>query len=419
MSTYDEYYQNGRQTPSSDDSQLATQADDVVLLVDRLANNYNLSAALRDDLHSFLEVAHSLPTLELKIAIIQQATTLQNQQMLINTQKALATMQESVATIYNSLSTNAHITKHHTSEIQAVCKLIFYNGRRIDFDNDALKRDVMPLLKKNKKTNGLLIFFQDDSKTNLKLLTSEVGQQLSYVKTYMRRAMDKSLPSHDSPGISATSLATELAKKCLQGSENVKPQHVIWCMILRSFLRNHPDVRMAASADDEEFPVQLLPSKRTHNGTPKKADSKVHACFWNRIAALWAEKNKAYGSDLQSPAWNQHIRMLVKKELELFPSDPLTLVVGTGGDAAGSSSISEQPRHEVPLTTSNARNVVQSVGGHSGQASLDRLINTPTNFTWGGNPIRGPTLPALNLSRMDRADDRAAGFSSSPGFGRG
>jgi hypothetical protein len=115
--------------PSSDPpSDRSQQSDDPTVLVDLLANNYNLSLDLRSDLHSVLaydflssyilplnlssQIVRSLPPTQLKMALIQQATTLSNQQLLIETKALCSTIHDVATKIYKSLSDNAQITKH-------------------------------------------------------------------------------------------------------------------------------------------------------------------------------------------------------------------------------------------------------------------------------------------------------------------
>jgi hypothetical protein len=92
----------------------------------------------------------------------------------------------------------------------------------------------------------------------------------------------------------------------------------------RSFIRSDNDLRLSAAAggsgdddddDDEELPRAVLstvPAKRNHSGNVKvhASDGKLIAAFWARVAFLWKQKNKAYGTDLKSDGWTGCVRLL-------------------------------------------------------------------------------------------------------------
>ncbi|KAJ6554596.1 hypothetical protein B0H19DRAFT_151426 [Mycena capillaripes] len=81
--SYEDYgFEERSSDPHSDGSHTADLSDDSSVLVDLLANNYKLDIELRNDLHSFLDVVQSLPPVQLKMAIILQATALCNQQVI-------------------------------------------------------------------------------------------------------------------------------------------------------------------------------------------------------------------------------------------------------------------------------------------------------------------------------------------------
>ncbi|KAJ7780684.1 hypothetical protein DFH07DRAFT_949911 [Mycena maculata] len=407
--TYDEF---GNPEPSSDDGPRATTpSEDPAVLVDLLANNYDLTIEYRSDLHSFLEVARGLPPKELKIVLIQQATTLANQQHLIETKAICSMINETVTKVSASLSVNARITKEQISEIGAACKVVFYSGRCYNFSNEDLKAEVIPYLEKHSAVNGLEILFK--TKTNHKLLTASVGRVLSYTKTWLRRTFITSIPdaAKNNCGLSVTALTTLLAKKCLLGSENAKAKHAIWVLIVRSFIRNNTNLRVVLGLDasddddDDEFsaavsadPPPTVPAKRNHAGTP--------------ITVLWMERNQKYTPDLQSPGWTEYINACLKKELTLFPSDPLALIVGnksSGGTAPAAAASAmgclsgvlggTGPRQPMTPNASNA-NPTALPGIFSGQPpfrTMDDLMNTATPFTFGNSTSRsGLTLPPLN-----------------------
>ncbi|KAJ7788538.1 hypothetical protein B0H14DRAFT_3576707 [Mycena olivaceomarginata] len=170
--------------PSSEDTYIGSQEDDPALFVDHLANSYHLNPESRGELHAYFTIARNLPPTQLKIHLIQHASMLQNHQLLIDIKTLCASTKDTTDTVLKSLSTS-----RDSSCMQGPC----YNGRRTDFDNDALKRDVMPLLKKNMATNGLSVFINSENKATQKLLGT---------------AIDKPLPSGSNRGTGVTELAT-------------------------------------------------------------------------------------------------------------------------------------------------------------------------------------------------------------------
>ncbi|KAJ7905517.1 hypothetical protein B0H14DRAFT_2660584 [Mycena olivaceomarginata] len=415
-----------RSDPSSDDTYIGSQEDDPALFVDHLANSYHLNPESRGELHAFFTIARNLPPTQLKIHLIQHASMLQNHQLLIDIKTLCASTKDTTDTVLKSLSTSTQLGSAQTAEIQAACKVLCYNGRRTDFDNDALKRDVMPHLKKNMATNGLSVFINSENKATQKLLGTAVGQALSYAKTYLRRSIDKSLPSGSNRGTGVTELATELAKKCLGSSDKAQAKHAIWCLIIRSFVRAHPGLRMKASrneADDdaENFPApaNLLPQKRSHTGLTKAStsDGKLLEAFWREMARIWGEKNTQYGTDLKSEGWTAYINECVQKERMLHPDDPLALIVGEAGaaaapgtaltptnrlagisDLAASAGGSPSRPPQTPADTRRRQAIPHPFGGPG--VSMDTLLRTPTEFTFRSRPLSrnsGLRLAPLNL----------------------
>ncbi|KAF7349989.1 hypothetical protein MVEN_01300200 [Mycena venus] len=300
--------------PHSDDSQNTIQGDELTVFFYLLANNYKLDIELRSDLHSFLDVARSLPPLQLKIALIQQATALSNQQVLLETKAICSTVHEVVSKVYKSLSDNLKITKEQMSEITAACKTHF-TGRRFEFSNDDFKVDVIPYLEQHADTNGLAMIFEDKTQAHHKLLVGKVGLAASNTKTWLRRTLVNFLPDpkKNNRGVSVTTLATYLSNKCLGDSKHVRAKHAIWLIIIRFFIRHNEDLRFivstdnAAVDDDElEFPtsISMVPAKRAHTGAvvAQNSDGKRIEHFWRQIT--------------------------------LFPTDRLALIVGDKSPSA-------------------------------------------------------------------------------------
>ncbi|KAJ7177169.1 hypothetical protein C8R46DRAFT_1078284 [Mycena filopes] len=409
-----QYDAHGRLLPSSDDEPSLPPTEE--LLADHLANNYSLDAENRGELEAFSEIARALPRAHYKVALILQATSLQNHQLLREMKTGFAGLEETLSFVRKSLSDNVTLSKDQTGEIAAACRVLFYSGRRQVFDNDALKPELTTYLKKYKATNGLSVLFEDHTQAHSKLLAIHVGRALSGVKSFIRRSLIKSLSDGNAnPGCGVTAITTQLAKKCLGGSENAKPQHAIWCLIIRSFIRSDADLRMspadAADEGDEEFPEELapltVPAKRTHSGTVKvqSSDGKIIAAFWSRVRVLFARKNKVFGDqDLKSEGWTNYINSCVAQEKIAYPGDQLAAIVGTDVTPTAASSSSRLSGISSPFAndTVNSRTPIASGsrphGVHLstpfGFGGNERL-HTPTGFT-GGSAGSGIRLPPLN-----------------------
>ncbi|KAJ7462591.1 hypothetical protein FB451DRAFT_1180888 [Mycena latifolia] len=284
---------------------------------------------------------------------------------------------------------------------------------------------VTPYLEDKLATNGLDIFFT----------TTKANKQLV-----------KSTPNDKRPGVGVTSLTTVLAKKCLGGSENAKAKHAIWCLILHAFIRRNDDLRTAVvddktvpeeqfGNDDDEFPVSIVPAKLNNTGAVvvQASDGKIVQDFWCRLTSLWCCQNKDLGTpDLKSEPWTRFINDYVKEEQQLFPSDVLTLIIGSGSAAAAattatasvppasgrlSGTSSTGTLFRLPLTPNagNSHPAASPFGGFPGQTipSLDHLMNTPTNFVRSGSSsTSGLRLPPFNAAFEGRAE--GSGSSMSP-----
>ncbi|KAJ7127458.1 hypothetical protein C8R43DRAFT_1028067 [Mycena crocata] len=416
------------QRSDDDDSQSASQWDDPTLLVDHLANNYGLDNGHRDELHAFLDVARPLPPLQLKISLFQQVATLQNHQVLDELRALCTAIQEGIVAVKNSLSINPVLNKDQHAEINSACRAQFFTGRRVEFDNETIKAAVVPSLRKNKGTNGMALFFEGNNLMLIRLINTAVGRACSYTKTFLRRILAQSISDgNENPGIGVTALTTSLAKKCLGGSENARAKHAIWCLIIRALIRGDKTLRMAANTDagddedDDDFPAAIsVPAKRTSSGTTKAhlPDKKIVTAFWHRVQTLFADKNRVFGTDLQSPGWTDYINQCIVQEKVMYPSDPLTLIVGTAAviTATPSSSANRLAGLTHQRTPSDAgpssRGVLTPLGVNGSSTafgtnlpSLDQMMRTPTNFTLGGVPVEsrsgsssGYMLPPIDTS---------------------
>ncbi|KAF7349745.1 hypothetical protein MSAN_01701400 [Mycena sanguinolenta] len=391
------------QMPSSDSyldsSQTAAEPDHSALLVDHLANNYGLDNESRAELH----LTRSLPCVQSKVALIQHACVLQNQQAVERLMAMCGTIQDS-------------------AEINAACKAVFFTGRLTDFDNEILKPQVVTHLKKYKDTNGFKLFFEESSQAHTRVIFGQVGRALSGTKSFFRKSVLQSLPDEKGGGgCSVTELANTLGRKCLGGIENVKAKHVIWLLIVRSLVLADKELRTAVadidddgdSDDNGESSSTLLPAKRTHGGTVKgrSSNGKIIAAYWNRMQLLWKHKNKKFGTaDLKSEAWTAYVNTCVAQERVRFPYDALTLITGNAAVAApAQSSVTVNRLAALPLLneaggsrpplTPRPSNAAPSFTTRS---SLDQIMNTPTPFTFNGVPLPAAySLPPLNTRRRE------------------
>ncbi|KAJ6611855.1 hypothetical protein B0H10DRAFT_2283841 [Mycena sp. CBHHK59/15] len=331
---HDDDYGDPPSPRSSDLQSVATF--DPALLVDHLANNYNLEDIYRDDLHSFLSIARPLPEVQLKIALVQQATALQTQQLLSEVKQICGSFRATTMDIQNSISQNIVFTKDQQAEVTAACKLQIFDGRRIEFDNEAIKADIMPYLKKHKESNGLNSFFEETTNTaRYRAISKLVGRQASYAKTFVRRTILQSIS--DKNRSSLTTLTALLARKCLGASENASPKHTIWCAII---LPTKDD-----GDDEDEQETSTVPVKRSRNGNRKKVtgDSELLEDFWVEVGALFKEKNKSWGSDLKAPGWALFVNVSIVEEQRLHPEDSLLLIPTTNSAPPPQAPPSSRP----------------------------------------------------------------------------
>ncbi|KAJ6620970.1 hypothetical protein B0H10DRAFT_1945612 [Mycena sp. CBHHK59/15] len=91
------------------------------------------SAPLQSHTHTSTD-REALPEVQLKIALVQQATALQTLQLLSEVKQICGSFRA---------TTNIVFTKDQQAEVTAACKLQIFDGRRIEFDNEAIKADVM------------------------------------------------------------------------------------------------------------------------------------------------------------------------------------------------------------------------------------------------------------------------------------
>ncbi|KAJ7207738.1 hypothetical protein C8J57DRAFT_1258028 [Mycena rebaudengoi] len=316
-------YSDSRSDEDTDFPRGSNSDEDRVLFVDKLANTYGLGDSYRDELHSFLQLAWLLPQVQLTVALIQQATTLQTQQYIRQLIDTCTTFKGSTDGLKSALMQAPQSMKDHTSVLNAACKLKMFDGLRIDFDNDAIKSDVLLYLKQRQDSNGLTGFFEEGSPRN-KLLKQSLGRSASYAKSSVRQHIIDSMVKNPTDLTALTSL---LARKCIGSADNAKPQHAIWCAIIRAVLRDNPELLKDI---DKETRAAALKRKRnapdTENNDTNATEEKKANDFWGRVSTFWNKKNAEWGPDLKSAGWMQHINKIITEERALYPNDPLPLI---------------------------------------------------------------------------------------------
>ncbi|KAJ7020785.1 hypothetical protein C8F04DRAFT_1274542 [Mycena alexandri] len=399
-SDYDDRY--------SDSSQTIAPSDDLRLLVDHLANNYNLTPDARVELLVFYDLVQPMPEAALKVALINHAALLHNTQVLDETKVLCSSVKDTVDAVLRATTQHVQLNKNQRAEITAACKSTFFSGRRYEFDNNTMKTE--PYLKKHGATNGLEIAFQESNKPLLFEVKGYTGRALSSIKSAIRRTIVNSLPSKNLRGIGVTALTTNLAKTCLGGSENAKGKHAMWCLIVRAFVRESPELELLCHSplyangddddnddddnndDDDDTAELTIPAKRTSSGTTKyRSEGKVLEAFWRTITKLWKSNNKSWGSDLKSQGWNDFITAAIKAEQIKFPKDSLALVIGNESTVAAAAAAPSQSRglaafdrpSLTPHNRTQLRGQSNSFGNRPGPASLDSLMSTPTQFYTG------------------------------------
>ncbi|KAJ6607267.1 hypothetical protein B0H10DRAFT_1956365 [Mycena sp. CBHHK59/15] len=311
--------------------------------------------------------------------------------------------------VQNLISQNIVFTKNQQAEVTAACKLQIFDGRQIEFDNDAIKADVVPYLKKYKESNGLNSFFEETTnRARYKAISKLVGRQASYAKTFVRRAVHDTLSEfHLSLILVQDSAVALLACKCLGASENASPKHTIWYAII---LPTKDD------QDDEDEEPSTVPVKRSRNGNRKKAtgDKEYLEDFWVEVGALFKEKNKSWGSDLKAPGWAHFIDVSIAEERCLHPEDSLPLIPTSNSAPPPPQAPSSGHPGNFPQVMANRRNTPRTPlalssdnyaqHGHSTSSSgaPSRLLSADasTLFSYGlySSDSQVPHAPSLSRS---------------------
>ncbi|KAJ7019779.1 hypothetical protein C8F04DRAFT_1321119 [Mycena alexandri] len=306
---------------------------------DSLCNTLGLNAKYRSDLQTFVNMLTG--SRDDRIAMVYlMATNLYTQQIVLDGRADYAAIAELLQDVKAALSQNLDFTKEQRTEITLGCKIKVWDPKRIDFDNDAIRHDVLSLLKSHKNSNGLKAVF-DAGGARVKTLGQFIGLQASYAKSIFRNHIRDSLSG-------CVTLATTGAMRKLVGStENITPVHAMRMLVLRHFARENKELL---------GPVQES-NKRARVGEPGDADNRKPTrgtdsdSWWPQVTIYFEAKNKAWTADLKSPGWTQLINELMANEKKLFPNDLIPLIPTVDICVPRAPSTDERPMRPIPRRT--------------------------------------------------------------------
>ncbi|KAJ6550890.1 hypothetical protein B0H10DRAFT_1968721 [Mycena sp. CBHHK59/15] len=153
---------------------------------DSLCNTLGLNAKLRSDLHMFLKLLKDLSRSQTIPMIYQMATNFYTQQLILNSHTDYTAIAEVLNGVKIALAQNLDLTKEQRTEVTAACKLIMWDPKRTDYDNDAIRLDVTAHLKKHQGSNGFKPIFDSKGQARIKALNQFIGLQASYAKSLFR-----------------------------------------------------------------------------------------------------------------------------------------------------------------------------------------------------------------------------------------
>ncbi|KAJ6569930.1 hypothetical protein B0H10DRAFT_2238100 [Mycena sp. CBHHK59/15] len=194
---------------------------------DSLCNTLGLNAKLRSDLHMFLKLLKDLSRSQTIPMIYQMATNFYTQQLILNSHTDYTAIAEVLNKVKIALAQNLDLTKEQRTEVTAACKLIMWDPKRTDYDNDAIRLDVTAHLKKHQGSNGFKPIFDSKGQARIKALNQFIGLQASYAKSLFRAHIKESL------GKCVTLATTSGMRKLVGSTENITPVHAMRMVILQ------------------------------------------------------------------------------------------------------------------------------------------------------------------------------------------
>ncbi|KAJ7736956.1 hypothetical protein DFH07DRAFT_966636 [Mycena maculata] len=278
--------------PSSDTAfSFATDADimskldiaqlDVVDFAGCICNILTLSAKYRGDLHTFIKLVESLARDQAIPMIYGMATNYYTQQLILDPRTDYATITEILNEVKTALAQNLNLTKEQKEEVTSACKLKVWDPKRTDYDNDAIRVDVLAHLKKHALQNGFKAFFDARSQARSRALNHFIGLQVLYAKSIYRSHICF-LIIKDTIKQCLTTVTTTGMRKLVGTTDNISPLDALRMAIVR-----------------------------------KDSDT-----WWPAVTKFLDNKNKEYGStDLKSPGWANHISEIIAHKRRSFPND--------------------------------------------------------------------------------------------------
>ncbi|KAJ7176537.1 hypothetical protein C8R46DRAFT_1213112 [Mycena filopes] len=305
---------------------------------DSLCNTMGLSPKYRSDLHAFLAMLPG-PRHETIPMLYIMANSFYTQQLVLAQNTNFAAIADILQEVKAALAQNLDFTKEQTLEITTACKLTVFDPKRVDYDNDSVRREVLTYLKAHQSSNGLKSVFDTKSPARLRALNQLIGLQTSYAKSIFRTHIQKSLTG-------CATLATTTAMRKLVGScENITPVHAMRMLILRQFARDNPEL----------FKDSRKHARVERDDDDAEADNSKTSCvneYWPQFTKFVEGKNEEWTDDLRSPGWTQYINVIIAHEKRLFGNDMMPLIPTV--DVAAfprAPSTEERPMRPLPTRT--------------------------------------------------------------------
>ncbi|KAJ7764529.1 hypothetical protein DFH07DRAFT_955991 [Mycena maculata] len=286
---------------------------DVVDFADCICNILTLSAKYRGDLHTFVKLVESLARDQAIPMIYGMATNYYTQQLILDSRTDYAAITEILNEVKTALAQNLNLTKEQKEEVTSACKLKVWDPKRTDYDNDAIRVDVLAHLKKHALQNGFKAFFDARTQARSKALNHFIGLQASYAKSIYRSHIKDTIKQ------CLTTATTTGMRKLVGTTDNISPLDALRMAIVRNYARNNKELLTKRSDENT--------NKCSRVGDSETIQRKDGDTWWPAVTKFLDDKNKEYGStDLKSPGWANHISEIIAHERRSFPNDLIPLI---------------------------------------------------------------------------------------------
>ncbi|KAJ7468924.1 hypothetical protein B0H11DRAFT_2045319 [Mycena galericulata] len=368
-------------------SQLDVSQLDPSAFADHISTSLSLTPKHRSDLHTFVKLVDNLSRSHSIPMIYSLATNFYTQQLILDSRTDYAAISEILNEVKNALAQNLDLTKEQKAEVTAACKSKVWDPKRSDFDNDAIRVDVLAHLKKHQANNGFKPLFDSKNQARTKSLQQFIGLQASYAKSHFRTHIKDSLP------MCATMATTAGMRKMVGSTENISPLHAMRMLILRDFARNNKEL-LGKDEQTSNKRARVGDSDTIRKGTRgTDADS-----WWPSFTTFLEAKNKEHTVDLKSPGWSGHIGQIVVYEHRAFPNDTIPLVPISEATTASSRVYSSgEDRAILALPRSGA---VHAGAASAGMQASGAWNIPPLRLPDGSSSLNGFTLPSMVTDRQ-------------------